>query len=559
MSILIETRLNSLKLNESAHPRKGCLGRLEGICADFKNPTRNGRLYSRKLWENVFNDPIFKESLESKTLLGELDHPEDRLEPLAGEACVVMTDYRIDEDAGVIYAGFDILDTPRGRILKSLLDYGCVMGVSSRGQGDISESADTDIVDEDTYDFACFDVVTTPAVKKARQNVVESASKTRKFTESIHSQIETAQTIDDLNAIQRVIQTTNLPDVDSIMESIDNKRNSLIEGRTTSSTENTELLEARKKIEELEQQLTNYSSANTIRENKEMFNCLSTLRKQLSAYKHRESRLIESVKTRDAKINTLEESAKSHTKSSKKLRTQNESLNKEKRSLSETVESLNKQLSECRTKIKQDSRNLHIVEKKLSGANKALGEKDSVIAEHLDTIQSLEETVTELQEQLTSLESVNEQTEHRTERAKNLMESEIDSYTEIVDNLQSQVQNLKEQLHKSTNQNKTLVKKCNNLTQTLNNYQESYLMSKSRQCGINPDHVRKHMSESTTVQNINSLVEEMQRTKDRYAKLPISEGVPTGVVLNSSELRPSVEDDEYNRIEEFVQQVTNSM
>ena len=160
MALLIETRLNSLKLNESAQPRKGCLGRLEGICADFKNPTRNGRLYTLELWKNVFNDPIFKESLESKTLLGELDHPEDRLEVLAGEACIVMTDYRIDEDEGVIYAGFDILDTPRGKILKTLLDYGCVMGVSSRGQGDITNTAEGERVDEDTYDFACFDVVT---------------------------------------------------------------------------------------------------------------------------------------------------------------------------------------------------------------------------------------------------------------------------------------------------------------------------------------------------------------------------------------------------------------
>ena len=95
--------MNSLKLNENVAPRKGCLGRLEGICADFKNATRNGRIYCRELWEKVFADAIFKESLETKTLFGELDHPEDRLEVLAGEACVVMTDYHIDEDEGVIY------------------------------------------------------------------------------------------------------------------------------------------------------------------------------------------------------------------------------------------------------------------------------------------------------------------------------------------------------------------------------------------------------------------------------------------------------------------------
>ena len=218
LAVLIETRLNALKLNESANPRKGCLGRLEGICADFKNPTRNGRLYTRKLWENVFNDPIFKESLESKTLLGELDHPEDRLEVLAGEACIVMTDYRIDEDEGVIYAGFDILDTPRGKILKTLLDYGCVMGVSSRGQGDITTTSAGETVDEDTYDFACFDVVTTPAVEKARQNVVESVGKTKRFVESIKTQIKEAETIGDLNAIKKVVQSTQTPELDSILE-----------------------------------------------------------------------------------------------------------------------------------------------------------------------------------------------------------------------------------------------------------------------------------------------------------------------------------------------------
>ena len=175
--ILIETRLNSLKLNESKAPRKGCLGRIEGICADYGNPTRNGRFYSRELWEHVFNDELVKESLKSKTLIGELDHPEDRFEPLAKEACVVMTDYSFDDENKVVNGGFDILDTPAGRILKSLLDYGCVMGVSSRGQGDIVSGTEFEEVSPDTYEFACFDVVTTPAVAIARQHVTESVSK----------------------------------------------------------------------------------------------------------------------------------------------------------------------------------------------------------------------------------------------------------------------------------------------------------------------------------------------------------------------------------------------
>ena len=96
--VLIETRMNALKLSESkSTPKKGCLGRIEGICADFKNPTRNGRLYPLSLWKKVFNDSLFKENLENKTLYGELDHPEERFEPLMAEACIVMTDYKIED------------------------------------------------------------------------------------------------------------------------------------------------------------------------------------------------------------------------------------------------------------------------------------------------------------------------------------------------------------------------------------------------------------------------------------------------------------------------------
>ena len=40
-SKLVESTPKSLRLVESKEKRKGCLGRLEGICADFIHPTRN--------------------------------------------------------------------------------------------------------------------------------------------------------------------------------------------------------------------------------------------------------------------------------------------------------------------------------------------------------------------------------------------------------------------------------------------------------------------------------------------------------------------------------------
>ena len=49
-----------LEFVATSTPKKGCLGTIKGPCADYKNPTRNNNFYSRKLWENAFNDPLIK-------------------------------------------------------------------------------------------------------------------------------------------------------------------------------------------------------------------------------------------------------------------------------------------------------------------------------------------------------------------------------------------------------------------------------------------------------------------------------------------------------------------
>ena len=70
------------KLTAEEQKKRGILGRLVGVIADFVNPTRNGRKYTEELWDKTFNNPIMKEKLENRCCLGELGHPEDRQEIL---------------------------------------------------------------------------------------------------------------------------------------------------------------------------------------------------------------------------------------------------------------------------------------------------------------------------------------------------------------------------------------------------------------------------------------------------------------------------------------------
>ena len=616
MAILIETRLNSLKLNESASPRKGCLGRLEGVCADFKNPTRNGRLYPRKLWENVFEDTLFQESLKSKTLLGELDHPEDRLEVLAGEACIVMTDYRIDDDEGVIYAGFDILDTPRGKILKSLLDYGCVMGVSSRGQGDITNTTNGEVVDEDTYDFACFDVVTTPAVAKARQNVVESVKKTKTFVESVRKQITEAETVGDLKAIKRVIETTQMPEMDTLIESIDNKCKSIKDGSTTTSETVKNIEESVKTTNEnvtTEEDTTDTDSisAKTIRESKEMYSCINALRRQVNAYKFREKQLLNALNTKESTLEKTMESLSNAKKAQKnvteKLVRENKSLTNEinrckadnkniveKRvnTLKKSVESKSLRISKLSETLKKETDKTEYLRNQLAENNNKISELQNTLKEsteltnklqdelsksklryekleqklnsyvtkessYKDTIKEQKELNESLTKQLDALESNALEDRRTSNRNINDMESEINSYSELVDNLQMQVESLKTQRDGDELRIKQLSAKCKQLAEGITEYQKIYVNTKSKQLGIDPSLVEQHINNGTSVTQINKLIEDVQKTKDRYAKLPISESVPSGVLIDSTKKQNKVQDEETERLTAFVEKLVS--
>ena len=162
------------KLSAEEMKAKGILGRLIGVCADFNNSTRNGRKYSEQLWENVFNNPIMKEKIANGVCFGELGHPEDRTEVDMEKIAICLREQPVKNDKGQLCAIFDILDTPNGRILKTLCDYGSVLGVSSRGQGDLITDVDgNEAVDPDTYECECWDVVLVPAVESARMQYVK--------------------------------------------------------------------------------------------------------------------------------------------------------------------------------------------------------------------------------------------------------------------------------------------------------------------------------------------------------------------------------------------------
>ena len=157
-------------LSEEEMTARHILGRLYGPIASCVESTRNTRLYNRELWEKALTDEIFLEKVATKALFLELGHPADREETDMKQTCACIPEVpKIVGDDLCAYV--DILDTPNGRLLKTLVDYGFVPGISSRGSGDV---LDNNQVDPETFFLETWDIVQLPAVKKARLNICES-------------------------------------------------------------------------------------------------------------------------------------------------------------------------------------------------------------------------------------------------------------------------------------------------------------------------------------------------------------------------------------------------
>ena len=129
--------------------------------ADIKN--RNGRKYPME----VLNKEVKrynKEYINQKRAFGELGHPDGPTVNLE-RASHMITDLYPD---GKNFIGeAKILSTPMGEIVKSLMDDGAKLGVSSRGMGSLDQKNGANYVRNDFYLATAADIVADPSAPNA--------------------------------------------------------------------------------------------------------------------------------------------------------------------------------------------------------------------------------------------------------------------------------------------------------------------------------------------------------------------------------------------------------
>lgn len=165
---------------------------VEGPCMEFGTVNQNNRIYSRKLIEDrIINYPPVKEAIKNKCMLGEGGHPETRVDIAYPEVALSVERIWIPENSDhLVFGRFAILDTPVGRILKTLIDYGSKIGISARALAESKMEGNTEVMSETEYDLITFDAVPDPGFKCAHlEKVQESKSLESMTTNELRSNV----------------------------------------------------------------------------------------------------------------------------------------------------------------------------------------------------------------------------------------------------------------------------------------------------------------------------------------------------------------------------------
>ena len=129
--------------------------------ADVKN--RNGRVYPLDILKKEVSN-YNRNFTRQKRAFGELGHPDGPTVNLERVSHMITDLY---PDGKNFIGEAKIMDTPMGKIVKSLMDEGAKLGVSSRGLGSLQQKNGASYVKDDFYLATAADIVADPSAPNA--------------------------------------------------------------------------------------------------------------------------------------------------------------------------------------------------------------------------------------------------------------------------------------------------------------------------------------------------------------------------------------------------------
>jgi hypothetical protein len=132
---------------------------MKGICIQGGVKNANERVYPLHEIKRAI-ETINKQTQTGFSVLGEVDHPTN-LRINLDRVSHMITEMWMDGPNG--YGKLKILPTPMGQLVRTMLESGVKLGVSSRGSGNVNESSGT----VSDFEIVTVDVVAQPSAPNA--------------------------------------------------------------------------------------------------------------------------------------------------------------------------------------------------------------------------------------------------------------------------------------------------------------------------------------------------------------------------------------------------------
>jgi len=144
---------------------------ISGKLQEAERPNGNQRVYPIKTLQREVVS--YQKLVKERRALGELDHPDDSVINLKNASHLITN---VWWEGNAVMGKAQVLDTPSGNVLKSLVNSGVSLGISSRGLGSVTESNGSTLV-EDDFQLICFDIVSEPSTPGAYMALQEGIEK----------------------------------------------------------------------------------------------------------------------------------------------------------------------------------------------------------------------------------------------------------------------------------------------------------------------------------------------------------------------------------------------
>jgi hypothetical protein len=134
---------------------------MKGILQKAETLNQNGRIYPSDILDREVRN--YQKFIRENRALGECDHPDSSVVELKKVSHIIREAHM---EGNTCYGTVEILDTPCGKILQSLVEAGVTLGISSRGVGSTKKSGEHQVVQDD-FQLICWDFVSEPSTPGA--------------------------------------------------------------------------------------------------------------------------------------------------------------------------------------------------------------------------------------------------------------------------------------------------------------------------------------------------------------------------------------------------------